>query len=195
MNFCRYQWCGNALFDLNILQKAWHCQRQHSYIMKSSISFDDQLWWRHQVETFAALLAFCERNPPVTGGFPSQRPMTRTFDVFFSDLRQNKLLSKLLIWDTVARIMTSLYWSLPCRALRALWRPVIYWGGRKTSLLGPTWGGERTSVLRTSVLRTDMEVDRRTVCSCWLWVITQHWTAHQSRSPSSFWVFAGEETK
>ena len=27
-------------------------------------------WWRHQMETFSALLALCEGNPPVTGGFP-----------------------------------------------------------------------------------------------------------------------------
>ena len=26
-------------------------------------------WWRHQVETFSALLALCEGNPPATGGF------------------------------------------------------------------------------------------------------------------------------
>ena len=50
-------------------------------------------WWRHQMETFSALLAFCEGNPPVTGGFPSQRPVTRSFDIFF-DLRRNKRLSK-----------------------------------------------------------------------------------------------------
>ena len=43
-------------------------------------------WWRHQMETFSALLALCfvrDGNPPVTGGFPSQRPVTRSFDVFF----------------------------------------------------------------------------------------------------------------
>ena len=34
-----------------------------------------------------------DRNPPVTVGFPSQRPVTRSFDVFF-DLRLNKRLSK-----------------------------------------------------------------------------------------------------
>ena len=50
-------------------------------------------WWRHQLETFSALLALCEENPSVTGGFPSQRPVTRSFDVFF-DLRLNKRLSK-----------------------------------------------------------------------------------------------------
>ena len=46
-------------------------------------------WWRHQMETFSALLAICLRNSPVTGEFPAQRPVTRSFDVFF-DLRLNK---------------------------------------------------------------------------------------------------------
>ena len=50
-------------------------------------------WWRHQVETFSASLAICAGNSPVTGEFPAQRPVTRSFDVFF-DLRLNKLLSK-----------------------------------------------------------------------------------------------------
>ena len=49
-------------------------------------------WWRHQMETFSALLAICAGNSPVPGEFPSQRPVTRSF-VFF-DLRLNKRLSK-----------------------------------------------------------------------------------------------------
>ena len=35
-------------------------------------------WCRHQMKAFSALLALCEGNPPVTGGFPSQRPVTRS---------------------------------------------------------------------------------------------------------------------
>ena len=50
-------------------------------------------WWRHQMETFSALLAICAGNSPVPGEFPTQRPVTRSFDVFF-DLRLNKRLSK-----------------------------------------------------------------------------------------------------
>ena len=50
-------------------------------------------WWRHQMETFSALLALCAGNSPVSGEFPAQRPVTRSFDVFF-DLRPNKRLSK-----------------------------------------------------------------------------------------------------
>ena len=40
-------------------------------------------WWRHQMETFSALLALCAENSPVTGEFPSQMPMTRIVDVSF----------------------------------------------------------------------------------------------------------------
>ena len=50
-------------------------------------------WWRHQMGTFSALLALCAGNSPVSGEFPSQRPVTRSFDVFFY-LRPNKRLSK-----------------------------------------------------------------------------------------------------
>ena len=50
-------------------------------------------WWRHQMETFSALLAICAGNSSVPGEFPAQRPVTRSFDVFF-DLRLNKRLSK-----------------------------------------------------------------------------------------------------
>ena len=49
-------------------------------------------WWRHQMETFSALLAICAGNSPVPGEFPAQRPVTRSFDVFF-DLHLNKRLN------------------------------------------------------------------------------------------------------
>ena len=49
--------------------------------------------WRHQMKTFSALLDLCAGNSPVIGEFPAQRPVTRSFDVFF-DLRLNKRLSK-----------------------------------------------------------------------------------------------------
>ena len=43
------------------------------------------------MDTFSALLAICAGNSPVSGEFPTQRPVTRSFDVFF-DLRLNKRL-------------------------------------------------------------------------------------------------------
>ena len=45
------------------------------------------------METFSVLLALGAGNSPVTGELPSQKTVTRSFDVF-SDLRLNKQLSK-----------------------------------------------------------------------------------------------------
>ena len=48
-----------------------------------------------------------------TGGFRSQRPVTRSFDVFL-DLRLNTTVEKTfempVIWDAIALIMTSPHW-------------------------------------------------------------------------------------
>ena len=46
-----------------------------------------------KIETFSALLALCAGNSPVSGEFPAQRLVTRSFNVFY-DLRPNKRLSK-----------------------------------------------------------------------------------------------------
>ena len=66
-----------------------------SYITRagSCAMMTSSTWWRHQMETFSALLAICAGNSPVPGDFPTQRPVTRSFDVYF-DLRPNKWLSK-----------------------------------------------------------------------------------------------------
>ena len=45
------------------------------------------------METVSALLAICAGNSPIPGKFPTQRPATWSFHVFF-DLRLNKRLSK-----------------------------------------------------------------------------------------------------
>ena len=63
------------------------------------------------METFSALLALCAGTSPVTGEFPAQRPVTRSFDVFF-DLRLEETVEqtivRLVILDAFAPIMTSL---------------------------------------------------------------------------------------
>ena len=65
-------------------------------------------WWRHQMETFSALLAICAGNSPVSGEFPAQRPVTRRFEVFF-DLRPNKRLSK-QSWGWCSETPSSSLW-------------------------------------------------------------------------------------
>ena len=49
-------------------------------------------WWCHQMETVSVLLAISAGNSLVPGEFPTQRPVTWSFDVFF-DLRPDKWLS------------------------------------------------------------------------------------------------------
>ena len=62
-------------------------------LFSNLMNFKCRSWWRHQMETFSALLAVCAGNSPAIGDFPEQRPVTRGFDIFF-DLRLNKRLSK-----------------------------------------------------------------------------------------------------
>ena len=52
-----------------------------------------QSWWRHEMEIFSAILALCEGNPPVTGGFPSERASNAGFGVF-CDVSLHKRLHK-----------------------------------------------------------------------------------------------------
>ena len=78
------------IYDDNIWYKQQSIARHRA---KLSFSFPVVSWWRHQMETFSALLSICAGNSPVTDEFPAQRLVTRSFDVFF-DLRLNKRLSK-----------------------------------------------------------------------------------------------------
>ena len=58
--------------------------------------------------TFSELLAIYVGNSPVTGEFPAPRPVTRSFDVFFDQRLDEYTIVRLMIWDAVAPIMTSL---------------------------------------------------------------------------------------
>ena len=60
--------------------KRTHLIRRYTFVLT---------WWRHQMKKKSALLALCAGNSPVTGEFPTQRPVTRSFDVFFG-LRLSK---------------------------------------------------------------------------------------------------------
>ena len=48
-------------------------------------------WWCHQMEIFSTSPALCAGNSPVTGEFPSQRPVTRSFDAFLHLRLKNRL--------------------------------------------------------------------------------------------------------
>ena len=69
-----------------------HFEWRHP-VLKRETEWLIETWWRHQMETFSALLVLCVGNSPVNGEFPAQRPVTRSFDIFF-DPHPNTRLSK-----------------------------------------------------------------------------------------------------
>ena len=97
---------GDIYIPFNNLHIALH-ESRYKVLTRSNILWS---WWRHQMEIFSALLAICAGNSPVPGEFPTQRPVTQSFDVYF-DLRPNKRLSytivRLVILDAIAPSMTS----------------------------------------------------------------------------------------
>ena len=64
-----------------------------AYTSHTYFEFQPTSGWRRQMATFPVILDLCAGNSPVTGDSPSQRPVRRSFDIFF-DLRLNKRLSK-----------------------------------------------------------------------------------------------------
>ena len=80
-NVCMHHstFVGYRLFSVNF----------YLFRMASQVPCHRQPWWRHQMETFSALLAICAENSPVPGEFPAQRPVTRSFDVSLISARKN----------------------------------------------------------------------------------------------------------
>ena len=71
----------------------WHHQWRHTW---------HNLWWRHHMETFSALLDLCEENPPITNGFPTQRPVTGILEQTIEQTIETPV-----IWGAMALIMPS----------------------------------------------------------------------------------------
>ena len=83
--------CEVTLKDIGKIGQFSTSMKRHKAQIPSIIR--GMSWWRHQMDTFSALLAICAGNSPVRGEFHAQRPATPSFYVFF-DLRPNKRLSK-----------------------------------------------------------------------------------------------------
>ena len=95
--FCLMLDCLNKQSSCQWFTTPWcplwrHCSvisfHGYVFIYPFSSELHPWAWWRHQMETFSALLAICAGNSLVTGEFPAQRPVTRSFD-FFYDLCLN----------------------------------------------------------------------------------------------------------
>ena len=104
-------------------------------------------WWRHQMETFSALLAIDKGNSPVSGEFPAQRPVTRSFNVVF-DLRLNK---QCPLWRH-CNVTTAIPYNAPVGELREVY----------CEYFGDTW--RRTligHVARASIVETTTDLTAR----------------------------------
>ena len=100
------------------------------------------------MEIFSALLALCAGNSPITGVFPSQRPVTRSSDVFF-DLRLNKRLSK-----------HSWVWWFE-KPSRSVWRHRN--GSQKNTLTKPpTWMETHRQTQARTITHTHTDIYRHT---------------------------------
>ena len=134
--FARATKSGSYAFALYKTNKLLQSVPMYYYLICSTVGvplryheYDDVIKWKHfprywpfvrgihrspvkspHKGQWRGVLALCEGNSPVPGEIPSQRPVTRSFDVFF-DLRLNKRLSKTIVrlmnWDAIALIMTS----------------------------------------------------------------------------------------
>ena len=101
-NSCECKFCvkfkRHEFHDLIILmQNLWEYLMHSTLNTKFLFTFSELhliSLWHHQMETFSALLALCDGNPPVTGEVLSKRLVTRSIDVLMSDPRLNKRLSK-----------------------------------------------------------------------------------------------------
>ena len=104
-NLKKFKWLLRAQLTHMPTAIGYACARRKKYrfiCLSASIDVYKQIVHRNRILTevytgwkksYWELLAFCAGNSSVTGELPAQRPVTRSFDIFF-DLHLNKRLSK-----------------------------------------------------------------------------------------------------
>ena len=92
-------------------EKWWNSRWSDEKSLVGYVQFTIIISWlmmKSSMETFSASLAICAGELPFTGEFSTQRPVTRSFDVF-RDLRLNKRLSK-QSWSLWLETASQLLW-------------------------------------------------------------------------------------
>ena len=85
---------GNSLIISNQNKTRQSANHVNNFGMRSMSLLSAKIsWWHHQMCRLSALPVLCAGNSLVTSEYPSQMPVTRSFDIFF-DLRLNKRLNK-----------------------------------------------------------------------------------------------------
>ena len=123
--------------EIERTHKGWWDHDKLALFTPLPVAVCNNPWWRHQMETFSALLAICAGNSPVPGEFPAQRPVTRSFDVYF-DLRPNKCLSK-QSWGWWFETLSPSLWRHrnECTGMSVITPKRIWRGGYWTNFLRP----------------------------------------------------------
>ena len=125
-------------------------------------------WWRHQMETFSALLALCAGNSLVNSLHKGQ--WRGAFDVFFVDLRLNTQLSK-QSWGW--------WFEMP---LRSLWRHCN--DSAVINSLTPDdaiWHYSMWSTL-VQVMASGLTAPSHCLNQCWFLISGVLWNSHEVKS-------------
>ena len=132
-------------------------------------------WWRHQMEIFSALLAICAGNSSVFGEFPAQRPVTRSFDVFFdlcpiNDWVNNRVADDLRCsrahYDVTVMQTVQILKHVSFRYLRNTEKPIRMFPNTKDLLI--THRSVHLIITRIKIISLKLELnvrcEQRTVC-------------------------------
>ena len=141
------------------------------------------------METFSALLAICAGNSPFTGEFPTQRPVTRSFDVYF-DLRPNKRLMKKQSWGWWFVTLSSPLWRhRNVRRWQLLWNTLPMaagWGcwGTTTVSQKPLQSGPWFNIKMSSYLYRKSHCGDKTVVRS---SYHHNWVSYTGKMTSLYW--------
>ena len=120
-NVSEYQWSN---FIYNCMSTFLHYVHCKDALLDCSAPGGERCESLTRVDEISALLALCAGNSPVFGEFPSQRPVTQSFDAFF-DLCPNKRLGKQL-WGWWFETPSGSLWR-HCKAMRKYGTSLIVW--------------------------------------------------------------------
>ena len=125
-----YHLCRPVEKYLQLMLKVISLDKTSNLLHNAMLHMPLYSWWRRrQMEASFALLALCAENPPVTGKFPSQRPVTQGFD-FYSYSASEPTVQHTM--ETAGDFETPSH-SLLCHCNVYIWLPVA-WGNASIAL-------------------------------------------------------------
>ena len=101
--------CEYEMFLSKLGHYTFECVGSKSSI-QNILPLERSSWWRHQMETFSALLAIFKGNSPVTSEFPHKGQWRGALMFSFIFVWKKKFeltIETPVIWDTITPIMTS----------------------------------------------------------------------------------------